>query len=72
MGIRTLANYIATRVKGKTSTHAAYPAVYHGDYVYMDGRNYKCDVAVDIELTDGESCWVVLNDNGNTAVIVGK
>ena len=72
MSVQTLANLIATSVHGRTTTKMVHSAVYYGDHVYMDNRNYKCDVAVDIDLQSGETCYVVLDDTGNMAVIVGK
>ena len=72
MTVRSLANLIATAVHGKTATHAVYQAIYYGDYVVFNNKSLKCDPAVDIELTNGEPCYIVINDSGTMAVIVGK
>lgn len=72
MSVQSLANLIAEIVNGKQNNHAVIPAIYYGSYAEVDGRNYKCDVAVDIELDEGEECYVMIDDSGTTAVVVGK
>lgn len=72
MSVKTLANLIATSVHGRTGIHAVYQALYYGDYVIFNNKTLKCDPAVDVELINGEPCYIVINDNGTMAVIVGK
>lgn len=72
MSVQSLARLIYDLVTNAKKNKAVYPAVYYTDHVYMNGRNYKCDVVTGIEIENGEQVFVMMDDTGTVAAVVGK
>lgn len=74
MSVQSLANTIAQAVsasKIKLDT-AVKQGTIEGNSILISGKSYRYDVGVDIEISDGDVVYALLNDDQTLAVVVGK
>ena len=74
MGVQTLANTIARLVKNKavSNTQNIKRGIVAANRIIVDGNAYNYSVAVDVPIDDGDYVYVIFNDTGTRAVVIGK
>lgn len=76
MSLTSLCNDISAIMRGKKTTAATSDAIrvgtVSGSSVMVDGEYKRMEVAVDIDVDDGDEVYVILSESGSTAVVVGK
>ena len=75
MSVQQLANTIAQAVKARQNQSGGQSVkvgIVSGRFVDVAGRRMPYSAAVDVPFKDGEAVYVVINDSGSKAVIVGK
>jgi hypothetical protein len=72
-GVTDLAATISRLMAQRKNTNSTIKSgTITGSDVLVDGKYYQYEVAVDIEIDDGETVYVMLNSDKSRAVIVGK
>lgn len=74
MGADHLANYIASyinRAKQLNAQKGIQQGQIQGNSVFVNGRLIPCNIAVDMQVSEGDYVYVYVSENGN-AVVVGK
>ena len=72
MSVQSLVNKIAKAINADKTTNAIKTGVIEGNSISVDGRNYPFEVAVDIDVGDGDTVFVMLTDSGGRMVVVGQ
>ena len=73
MSVQSLANKIAQAISvGKTKDNAVKTGIVEGSSISVDGRNYPYEVAVDVDVGDGDTVFVMFADSGGRVVVVGR
>ena len=72
MGVQTLASSIRKIMANRTSGTVTQRGFVSGSQVLVKGTWYSFVAAVDVDISDGDVVWVVLNDTRTKAVVVGK
>jgi len=74
MGVQALANTIARLVKNKavSNTQNIKRGIIAANRIIVDGNAYNYSVAVDVPIDDGDYVYVIFNDTGTRAVVIGK
>lgn len=71
-GVQGLANYIANAIKKANRGGQTYQAQVIGGAVRVNGTTMPYVAAVDVTVDDGDYVFVVLDESGRNAVVVGK
>lgn len=73
MSVQSLANQIAQAInKSKSKSNAIKVGTVDGNSISVDGRNYPYEVAVDCDVGDGDTVFVMFADSGGRVVVVGR
>jgi hypothetical protein len=74
MSVVTLASDIARimRKRSSTSNNNFQMGLLEGSEVLVNGKYYQYECAVDVDIDDGETVFVMISNDGSKAVIVGK
>ncbi len=72
MGVQTLATAIRKVMQNKSEGTVTQRGLVSGSQVLVKGTWYFFVAAVDVDISDGDVVWVVLNDTRTKAVVVGK
>lgn len=73
MSVQSLANKIAQAInKSKSKSNAVKTGIVEGNSISVDGRNYPYEVAVDVDVGDGDTVFVMFADGGGRVVVVGR
>ncbi len=72
MGVQTLASSIRKIMANRSEGTVTQRGYVSGSQVLVKGTWYSYAAAVDVDISDGETVWVVLNDTKTKAVVVGK
>lgn len=72
MGVQDLAAAIRKAVKNNVKGTVTQRGYISGSQVLVRGTWYSYASAVDVDIADGDTVWVILNDTKTKAVIVGK
>ena len=73
MSVQTLVTKIASLTQqNKKTSNAIKVGVVDGNSISVDGRNYPYEVAVDCDVGDGDTVFVMFADSGGRVVVVGR
>ncbi len=76
MSVEQLCRTVTSAVKDRLKREAAQNSVKRGqitnDGVHIGGRCYPYSAAIDMAMNTGDWVYVVMNDAGTKAVIVGR
>ena len=72
MSVQTLVNKIAGLTQNKKANNAIKVGIVDGKSISVDGRNYPFEVAVDVDVGDGDRVYVMFADNRSRVVVVGR
>lgn len=73
MTVQSLANKIAQAInKSKSKSNTIKAGTVEGNSISVDGRNYPYEVAVDVDVGDGDSVYIMFNDSKTRVVVVGR
>lgn len=73
MSVQSLANKIARAINnGKANNNAIKAGTVEGNSISVDGRNYPYEVAVDVDVGDGDTVFVMFADSGGRVVVIGR
>lgn len=72
MSVQTLVNKIAGLTQNKKANNAIKVGIVDGKSISVDGRNYPYEVAVDVDVGDGDTVFIMFADSGGRVVVVGR
>ena len=73
MSVQTLVNKIAGLTQqNKKANNAIKVGTVDGKSISVDGRNYPYEVAVDVDVGDGDRVYVMFTDSKSRVVVVGR
>ena len=73
MSVQTLVTKIAGLTQqNKKANNAIKVGIVDGNSISVDGRNYPYEVAVDVDVGDGDSVYIMFNDSKTRVVVVGR
>ena len=72
MSVQSLVTKIAKALSTDKTTNAIKTGVIEGSSISVDGRNYPYEVAVDVDVGDGDRVYVMFTDSKSRVVVVGR
>jgi hypothetical protein len=70
-GVYGLAQYLATVITETQQTTSTFQGQISGSAILINGAYYPFVVAVDVQASDGDIVWCMLNETQTVAVVVG-